>query len=182
MLAQEVARKYARALFLSTCEHGLIDQAHDQFAGLRDLFAGDRSLLTFLVSPRVDVAQKQEVIRTVFGGRLERLFVEFLSLLVKKHRSTFLPDIIDELHRLVEFKKGISRVTVITAVPLLPEEDKRLLAQLAKRESGTIVLEKAVDPSIMGGMIVVMHDQIIDGSVRHDIRNIEEMLEKVKVH
>jgi F-type H+-transporting ATPase subunit delta len=182
MLAQQVARKYARALFLSTCEHGLIDQAYSQFTGLKDLLAKDRSLLTFLVSPRVDESQKQELVRSVFGGRLERLFIEFLLVLVKKRRSAFLPEIVDEFHRLVEFNKGISRITVITAVPLLPEEDGKLLAKLAKRESGKIELEKIVDPTIMGGMIIVMHDQIIDGSVRHGIRHIEEMLEKVKVY
>jgi F-type H+-transporting ATPase subunit delta len=182
MIAQEVAKKYAKALFLSTQSRGLIEQAHDQFTGLREALGDDRTLLNFLSSPRVDEEQKVGLLRKVFAGRMEELFVEFLAVLVRKRRANYLPEVIDEFNRLVDFEKGIARVTVITAVPLIANEEKNLIARLRARTSGTIVLEKKVDPSIMGGMIIILHDQIIDGSVRHGINLIEDQLQKIKVH
>ena len=46
----------------------------------------------------------------------------------------------------------------------------------------SIELEKKVDPGIIGGMIVVMADEIIDGSVRYGLDQLEESLQKIKVH
>ncbi len=182
MIAQEVAKKYARALLMSTKERGVIDQAYDQFSGLSKVLEGDRSLLTFLSSPSVDEEQKLQLVRKVFKEQLEELFIEFLAVLVRKRRAGYLPEVLDEFNRLVEFEKGINRVTVFTAVPLQDAEEATLVSKLIARSGGTLELEKKVDSSLLGGMIVIMHDQIVDGSVKHGMSQIEEMLQKVKVH
>jgi len=182
MIAQEVAQKYASALFMSARDRNLIDQAYDQFGSLARMFESDKSLLTFLSSPRISDEQKHTAIKNVFGLRLDALFVEFLSVLVRKRRARYLPEIIDELNRQVEYEKGITRVTVITAIPLEASEEQGLVPRLQAKSGGTVQLEKKVDPAIMGGMIVVLHDQIIDGSVRHELNLVEENLKKVKVH
>jgi len=182
MITAEVAKKYAHALFLSTGERGLVDQAYEQFSGLKQTLERDDSLLTFLSSPKVADEQKLDLIHTVFGERMERLFVEFLAVLVKKRRAGFMVEIIDEFNRLVEFEKGISRVTVTTAVPLAEVERGNLLATLAEKTGNKIELESKIDPSIIGGMIVIMHDEIVDGSVRHGLDLLEDQLQKIKVH
>jgi len=182
MIAAEVARKYAHALFLSTGQRGLVEQAYEQFSGLKQVLESDRSLLNFLSSPRVEDEQKLNVIHTVFGARMEQLFVEFLAVLVRKRRAGYMVEIIDEFNRLVEFEKGISRVTATTAVPLTEAERGNLLAALAAKTGQKIELESKVDSSIIGGMIVIMHDEIVDGSVRHGLDLLEDQLQKIKVH
>ena len=96
MLAQEVASKYDLKAFL----------------------ASDSTLLTFLKAPEVLEEWKLALVRNVFRERIEKLFIEFLIVLVEKHRIAFLPEVIDEFTRLVEAEKGIGRATVITAAPL----------------------------------------------------------------
>lgn len=182
MIAQEVAHKYASALFMSARERGLIDQAYEQFDALARMFEKDRSLLNFLSSPRIEDEQKHTLIKNVFGSRMDTLFVEYLSLLVRKRRAHYLPEIIDELNRQIEFEKGINRVTVITAVPLDAAEEQKLIPGLQAKSGGTVQLEKKVNPAIMGGMIIVMHDQIVDGSVSHGLSQVEQSLQKIKVH
>lgn len=182
MIAAEVAKKYANALFLSTGARGLVDQAYEQFAGLKEVLEKDDSLLNFLSSPKVEDTQKLDVIRRVFGDRMEQLFVEFLTVLVKKRRAGYMVEVIDEFNRLVEFEKGISRVTAITAIPMTEAERGNLLSALAAKTGGKIELESKVDPSIIGGMIVLMHDDIVDGSVRHGLDLLEDQLQKIKVH
>jgi F-type H+-transporting ATPase subunit delta len=182
MIAAEVARKYANALFLSTGERGLVDQAYEQFSGLKQALETDDSLLSFLSSPKVNDQQKLDLIHAVFGERLEQIFVEFLAVLVKKRRAGFMVEIIDEFIRLVEFKKGISRVTVTTAVPMTDIERGNLLGSLAEKTGKKIELESKIDSSIIGGMIVILHDEIVDGSVRHGLDLLEDQLQKIKVH
>lgn len=182
MIAAQVAKKYANALFLSTRERGLVEQAYGQFGDLKALLEKDPSLTLFLSSPKVEEEQKIELVRTVFGGRFEKLFVEFLVVLVEKRRAGYLIDVIDEFNRLVEFERGIARVTVHSAIPLSSEEEKAMVERLAAKTGRKIELEKKVDPAIIGGVIIVMHDEIIDGSIKHGLDQLEEKLQHIKVH
>ncbi|MFQ5500294.1 MAG: ATP synthase F1 subunit delta [Candidatus Zixiibacteriota bacterium] len=182
MLAQEVAKKYSQALFDSANGKGLVDPAYDQLASLKELVAQDKTLLNFLQAPEVSDENKKALIRDVFGPRMERLFVEFLLVLIEKRRINFLPGIIDEFRILVEQAKGIARAYVTSAVPLDDKQRSDLVAGLAVRTGLTIELEEKVDPSILGGMIVVVNNEIIDGSVRHGLSVIEERLSRVRVH
>jgi len=181
MLAQEVARKYAQALFGAAKEKGLIDKAYEQFNDLKAFLASDSTLLTFLKAPEVLEEHKEALVRNVFRERIERLFVEFLIVLVEKHRIAFLLEVIDEFTLLVEAEKGIGRATVITATPLNETEKSDLITKLTAKTGLKIELEEKVDPDILGGMIVILHNEIIDGSVRRGLDLLEAQLIKVKV-
>ena len=182
MLSQEVAKKYANALFLSVKEKNLTDTAYDQFRALKELIVKDKTLVNFLSAPQVLDENKIALLRDVFTPRIDRLFVEFLTVLVEKNRINFLGEIIDEFDRLIEAEKGIGRVTVITAVSLNDSERTRLVEKMAAKTGLEIVLEEKVDSSIIGGMIIILHNEIIDGSVKHGLSLIEEQLNKVRVH
>lgn len=181
MIAQEVAKKYAHALLLAVKEKNLIDKASEQFEALKEIVARDKSLINFLTAPQVPEEKKYDLVRTVFGERLERLFVEFLIVLIDKHRIKYLAIIIDEFDRLLKAEKGILKATVISAVKLENKVYDDLVPRLHKKTGLKIELEKKIDPSILGGMIIVMHDEIIDGSVRHGLDLIRDKLERIKV-
>ncbi len=181
MIAHEVAKKYARALLLAVKEKKLVEKADEQFRGLQELIRKDRSLINFLTAPQVSDEKKYDLVRTVFSGRLEQIFIEFLIILIDKHRIKFLPDIIGEFDRLLKAEKGIIKATVISAVKLDPKVYEELKPKLEKKTGLKVEIEKKIDPSILGGMIVIMYDEIIDGSVRHGLDLIRERLARVKV-
>jgi F-type H+-transporting ATPase subunit delta len=182
VLAQEVAKKYAGGLFMSVKEHGLVDQAHDQLKDLKEFLTGDPTLLNFLMAPHVLDEHKLALLRHVFADRFDRLLVEFLIVLVDKHRIGYLHEVINEFVRLVKAERGIALVTVITAVPMAAEERHKLIDKMAARTEMTIELEEKTDPDIIAGMIVITHNQIIDGSVRRSLDVLEGQLSKVRVH
>ena len=90
-------------------------------------------------------------------------------------------EIIDDFVRLAEAEKGIGRITVYTAVTLLDDERLKLKESLLVKSGLKVVLEEKIDKSIYGGMIVVMHNEIIDGSIRHGLEQVEDKLRKVRV-
>jgi len=182
MLAQEVAKKYANGLFLSVKDKAKVDAAYDQLQDLGQFLKGDPTMMNFLVAPHVLDEHKLALVRDVFTGRLDPLFVQLLVLLVDKHRINYLHEIIDEFTRLVEAEKGIARATVLTALPITDTERANLNARLAAKTGLQVVLEEKIDPEIMGGMIVILHNEIIDGSVRRSLDLVEEQLAKVRVH
>jgi len=182
MLAHEVAQKYAHGLFLAVREKNLTDRAFRELEDLRGYLRSDATLLNFLVAPHILDEHKLSVVRDVFGERLHQLLVQLLELLVRKHRMGFLPEVIDEFVRLTEAERGIGRATAITAIPLSDGEKARMIEKLAAKTGLKIELEAKVDPTIIGGVIVVMYNEIIDGSIRRQLDLVREQLSKVRVH
>ncbi len=182
MLAQEVAKKYAGALFMASKDKGLLDTAAEQFKSLGEVVSRDNMLLNFLSAPQVLDENKHAVIRDVFGSRMNRMFVEFLLVLIEKGRVGFLPEVIDEFTRMYEAEQGLGRITAITAIRLNDAERADVIRKMAARTGLKILLEEKVDPSILGGMILILHNEIIDGSVRRGLDLVANDLTKVRVH
>ncbi len=181
MLAQQVAKKYSTALFNIVREKGLIDQAYQQFEQLDNLVKKDKSLLQFLLAPHILDQNKIALVKDVFGTRLEPLFLQFLLVLIDKHRIGFLHDIIEEFRARVADARGIIVARITTAVPLIDDARASLINRLKAKTGKTIELEERVDPAILGGVIVILDDQIIDGSVRHGLSLLKDELMKLKV-
>ena len=57
----------------------------------------------------------------------------------------------------------------------------QLIAKLKAKTGNTIELDEKVDTKILGGMIVILGDQIIDGSVKHSLSQLKDELMKLKV-
>ncbi len=182
MISQQVAKRYATALFLSVGHRGLIDEAYVQFGELQATLKHDASLIKFLGSPRIEEEQKLQLLQTVFGARMNRLLLEFLGVLVRKRRAMYLVNVIEEFGHLVEVYQGVARVTVTAAVSLSGDEEKRLMTTLTAKTGKKIQLDKKIDPSLIGGMIVKIDDEIIDGSVQHGLNQLEEQLNHIKVY
>jgi F-type H+-transporting ATPase subunit delta len=182
MLAQQIAAKYGRALFELARERNLIDVAWDQFKALSVYLGKDATLMDFMSAPQIPDAQKNELMTRVFGERVTHPFFEFLLVLVDKHRMNFLPEIITEFDRLVRIERGIAKAVCITTSPITPQEREKLIDRLARKSGLKIELEERVDESIIGGMIVIFQDQIIDGSIRYALSLLRNRLMKTKVH
>lgn len=181
MIAHEVAKKYSTALFNIVREKGMIDIAYQQFEELDNLVKKDDTLLRFLLAPHILDRQKVELVRNVFGSRLDPLFLEFLLVLIKKYRIGYLREIIESFRKLVADERGMIVARIVTAKPLDDTERSDLSARLQAKTGKTIELDEKVDPSILGGMIVILGDKIIDGSVRCGLGMLKEALMKLKV-
>ncbi len=182
MLAQEVAKKYSTALFNIVREKGLIDEAFTQFEELDHLINDDESLLQFLLAPHILDQNKVNLLKDVFSDRLNPLFLEFLLVLVSKHRIGFLHEIIEEFRNRVADARGMLVAKVTSAIPLNDTDRDGLIKKLAAKTGKSIELEEKIDPAVMGGMIIILGDQIIDGSVRHGLSLLKEDLMKLKVN
>jgi F-type H+-transporting ATPase subunit delta len=182
MIAQQVAKKYSTALFLSAGRRGLLDEAYYQFTDLKTVLRTNTALLKFLSSPKIAEEHKLDLLRRVFGERMQQLFLEFLFVLVRKRRAMYLVDVIEAFDRMVETHKGIVRATATTAVPLSGDEAERLVGRLSTKTGKKIELERKIDPRLIGGMVVLVGDEIIDGSVRYGLVKLEEQLNHIKVH
>jgi len=171
-----VARKYARALFSAALKAGNAERVHQDLNAFLALRNEDPAFLNFLVSPQVDSAQKHAFIKAVFDPKVDPLVGGFLRLLVDKGRIVNLPRICEEYGRMSEEHRGIIRIGVISAGPLEGDQEKKLAEILARRSGRQVILEKKVDPAIIGGIILHYQDRIIDRSIRRGLKTMSDAL------
>jgi F-type H+-transporting ATPase subunit delta len=176
-----LARRYATALFSAALEEGVVEQVRREIDDFRELLSRDDSLLRYLLSPQVLTEDKIALVRRVFGGRITRLFEDFLVFLIEKKRVEYTEDILDAYVKLYEQHAGIVTVRAITAVPLSERLERKLLEKLTAQTGKTIRLVKEVDPEIIGGMVILYEGKIVDGSVRFHLERLRRNLKEVKV-
>jgi F-type H+-transporting ATPase subunit delta len=167
-----IARNYAQALLALATKAGDLDGWGAAIDGVVTAMESDVRLRNFLAAPQVAAAQKKVVIGKAFSGTLPRNMVRYLQKLVDNRRQMLLPLIAIEYGNLVDEVSGRmhARVTVSRAAT---EADQTLIADRLSRAFGkTVVPHLSVNPEILGGVVVRVGDQVMDGSVRRKLKTL----------
>jgi len=169
------------ALFHVARRGGLENEIDGHLALAKSLFEnpGFRKLLG---SPRVRVEAKMEVLRRGLEGVVNPLILRLFELLLDRKRVEYLPDISTSFTKVLEESKGIARADVRTSIALDAETEKKLRDALEGVTGKQILMEKHVDPSLIGGVLVRIGDQLLDSTVRTRLKEMKEKLLAVKVH
>ncbi len=172
MLANQLATKYAQAVYELAAEKNMLDQVEKQLQLIESTIQSYSDLATFIYHPRVLGKAKKEMIRKIFSEEVANFVLTFLLLLVDKRRETILPAIIREYVKLANDARNIMEAEVTTAMPLAQEQHAALSKKLSVVTGKTIILKTQIDKTIIGGVIVKIGDKLMDGSV---VRQLEIM-------
>ena len=161
-----IGRNYAEALLELARRAGDLRGWGELLDQVSDAVQRDRSLRTFLESPRGSAAEKNRIIGRAFEGLLPKSFVRFLQALVNHRRQMLIPEIANEYHTLVDEVEGRIHASVTVSRETSDPERKSIAAQLSKAFGKEVVPHFAVNPQILGGLVVRVGDTVLDGSVR----------------
>jgi F-type H+-transporting ATPase subunit delta len=161
-----VSARYAEALIGAIEEPGQLDTVTEEILAVDAIVRDNEQLKAFLEGPNVPTEDKHALVNKVFTGRLSQLTLDFLSMLLDKHRIDHLAQIVKEFTRLVEARRNQIRVKVFTAVDLGADVMERLKRALDTSLGKDCILETKVDSRVIGGVVTVVEDRVIDGSLR----------------
>jgi F-type H+-transporting ATPase subunit delta len=176
-----VAERYASALFEVAKKKGIQEEIDGDLGLAKGLFENVK-LRKFLSSPKVGVEKKMDLLRRALKGVVNPLVFNLFELLLDRERVAHLPEISSVFTSILEESKGIERAEVRTAIPMDEEIEKKLQRTLEEMIGKKVLLEKHVDSSLIGGVLVRMGDQLLDSTVRTRLRDMREELLAVKVH
>ncbi len=181
MRDRNVASRYAGALFMSAKADNLLSEVAESYASINEVMSANRDLVTFLDSPQVAEAEKKQLVKSVFGERVEPLLINYFELLIDKNRIEFFQDIGEEFAALVEKEQGFARAIVTTAIELPQDLAEALKARLSDMTKSKIILEKKVEPEVIGGVCVTLGDKILDGTVRTNLDQLKKQLDQAQL-
>jgi F-type H+-transporting ATPase subunit delta len=168
---EELARVYGRALFEIAREHGKLDVLREQLRQLADALAEHRELQFFFFSPYFSTEEKQEALARVIEGG-EEVLMNFLELLLEKHRMPVIFRIRDHYERLWEEEHRTLPVEITSAVELDEKTTESLGRTIGERTGRNVTLATRVDPDILGGIVVRVGNSILDASIRNRLEQL----------
>jgi F-type H+-transporting ATPase subunit delta len=181
MRDRRVATRYAEALLDTSRDVGVLDGVAESFAAVLGAVKDNVTLRIFMDSPQVRTEEKKELLKKVFGGKIEPVLLNFFYLLIDKLRIENTRDIGEVFADLVESEQGILRAQVVTAISLPDDLAAALKDNLAVHTGQKIILEKKIDPAVIGGVCVTLGDKILDGTVRTNLNLLRKTMGQAQI-
>ncbi len=170
------AKRYALALFNTAVQTQKLDSIEQNLTDLLALMNQTPTLRQYWESPLIPSGRKREQIATILGDTVDPATLAFLRLLVDKRREDLLDAIDYELRQQVDASRHLVRAEATFALEPTESEKTALVRSLEQRTGESVLLSVQVDSSILGGVVVRLHDTIIDGSVRGTLERVREQL------
>jgi F-type H+-transporting ATPase subunit delta len=170
---EEIARVYAEALFGAAKDAGKLDAIREQLAQVAAALESNRELQVFFFSPYFSSAEKREGIGRAISGAEPEL-INFLELLVEKHRMPVLFRIRRRFEELWAEENRRLDVTVTSAVELDPAVVESVGKEIEKQTGQKVELTTRVDDAILGGIVLQVGNMVLDASIRNRLEKLRK--------
>jgi F-type H+-transporting ATPase subunit delta len=171
-----IARPYAEALFASA--RG--DQANlASWSGLLSELAQVASLddvREALTDPRLNATQRTELLAGLVKSPLSDQARNFIALLVGNNRTLVLPEVAEQFEVLKNQHEGTALAQITSAFPLTDEQVQELVTGLEKKFGLKLKPAVTVDAALIGGVRVIVGDQVLDTSVQAQLARMRDTL------
>ena len=163
MRPSSTARRYAEAAFEVAQKDGSSNAWVSELRHIQEML--ERPVVRqYFEEPNVSREEKVQTLPSLFPGA--RTHVQnLLRILTIKHRMHLVPAILAEFERLAREAQGIREAAVTVARPLSDEERTDIARRLGTALGKEVQIHTEVDPSIIGGIVIRVGDQLIDASV-----------------
>jgi F-type H+-transporting ATPase subunit delta len=172
---EEIAEVYARSLFEAAQDADKLDVVHDQVGEVADEVAGNRDLQVFFFSPYFSTDEKVEALDRALDGT-DDLVRNFLELLIEKHRMPALFRIRQRFEALWQEENKVLPVQITSAVELSEDTVRSIGDRIGERTGRKVELRSAVDPDILGGLVLQVGNSVLDASIRNRLENLRKQV------
>lgn len=172
----KISVRYARALFSSGKEKGMLVQLYHDIHKIDTLFRQSEALQEMLSNPVIRISKKISIIQSVFKPHVSDLALRFIIMVTQNKRELRMPDICRDFIDMVRVNEGILPVTVTTAAPLSEDTLAFIRQNLESENRKTVELSEKINPSIIGGIILRIEDLQYDGSISGQLKKIKSAL------
>ena len=172
----ELSKEYATALFMLAYEENKQKLYAEVLESVKKTFLDNPQYEELLSSPSISLKERLWMIDQAFAGIVPEHILSYLQLLCEKGRVCHFVESVDAYKALLDASERVSNATITSAVPLTEEEKSKLLRRLERMGNGKVKATYFVDEALLGGIIVDVDGEIMDGSLRHRLQDIKEVM------
>jgi F-type H+-transporting ATPase subunit delta len=169
------ARRYAEALFELAARDGKIDAWRTDMGYVCGL-AQDQRIVRVVDSPAVPFRDRRKIVEELLGNNVSAQVRNLTLILAHRGRFAIMPAVSDEYDDLVRNSRGIVGVTVTSPSPLSAPELAALDKRIEKLAGAKVEITTGTDPTLVGGLCVMIGDIQIDASIAGRLRRLRREL------
>lgn len=181
-MAKLVSKTYGDALFEVALEQGKLDEYWEEAAAVKTAMEDNPELFKLMTHPKIVKEEKIKIIEDIFAGKVSKELVGLLRMIVDKDHFEEADAVLSYFIDCVKEHKNIGTAYVTSAMELSGAQkaavEKRLLetTRYVKFE-----MHYAVDPELIGGMVIRIGDRVVDSSVRTKLYDLTRELSKIQL-
>jgi len=173
----KISVRYAKALFNLAKENDILDTIKKDIAFLNET-CSTPIFNDFLNSPIIPISKKSLVFEKTFKGNVHHFVLEFLLLIAKNRRESYLKLITLDFLKYYRNFHGIIEAELTTATEISDENINNIISMLSDLLKGEIEIKNNVKTDLIGGFVIRIDDKQIDASVKTQLKNYRKELQK----
>ena len=170
---ENVASRYGLALYSLALEENKIDFWQQDIKTLKGIFIENPDFIMILGSSFISLEERIEILEKSLKG-VDKSIVALINVVMENNRTESLLDVFDSFNSYCNQYRGVSEGLIYSTLKLDQTVIDQIEKKISKIEGSKVELKNVIDPSLIGGVKVVIKDRIYDGSIKHNI----EMMKK----
>ena len=170
---ENVSSRYALALYSLADDLNKVESWQQEVKELKRIFIENTDFVMILGSSFLPIIERQEIMNKTLKGVDENIKA-LISVIMDNNRTDLLFDVFDDFNTYCNEHRGIREGYIYSTLKLDEKVISEIEEKISKLENNKVELKNIVDPSLIGGVKIVVHDHIYDGSIKHHI----EMMKK----
>jgi F-type H+-transporting ATPase subunit delta len=163
---------YATATFEREPARRTVEETEDELFRFARIVEGSHQLRSTLTDLDIPVVVRLGVVEDLLGARAQAATVSLASYAIRAGRARDLVGLLDWLVERAAAERNLRLAEVRSAVELDEDQRRRLAEALGRLTGREVELRVVVDPSLIGGLVALVGDTIIDGSIRNRLEQI----------
>jgi F-type H+-transporting ATPase subunit delta len=170
--AAALERQAVRAQLIAAERAGQLDETEDELFRFARLVESNPDLRNALSDRAIGLVPRQELVESVLRGKVTRATLALAKRAVVARERTF-GHTIEGYVTLAAQQKNRLIATVRVAKPLTTEQRERLRKSLSNQVGREVALQEVIDESVLGGVLVELADEVIEGTVAARVHEAE---------
>ena len=176
MNLSKISVRYAKALFAVARDQNLLDQVHSDMKMLDHASEKFPAFRSFLEDPVMTPSAKKKLLHNMFEGNVSKLVIDFLDLILKNNRLSFINGVARQYGDQYREYMGITSAILTTAVEIDESTRDKIKQLVLTGTKNKVLLEGKKDNEILGGFVLQVDDKQIDASIRTQLNIIKKEL------
>lgn len=170
---ENVSSRYGLALYSLALDEKKIDSWQEEVKILGSIFKENTDFIMVLGSSFLSLEERLEIVRKTLVG-VDKNILALIEVIMENNRIDLILEIFDSFNSYCNQYRGVSEGLVYSTLKLDQKVIDQIEEKISKVENSKVELKNIIDPSLIGGVKVVIQDRIYDGSIKHNI----EMMKK----
>ena len=176
-MQNEVASRYGLALYQLAKEKNLINSYQEEVKGLISVLKENADFIVVLSSSFLSKEEREEILeKTLKGVSID--IISLLKIVIENHRTSMMLEVLESFNSYCNEHNGVIEGYLYSSMRLDESRIKQIEDKISKKENQKVALKNIVDPTLLGGVKVVIHDRVYDGSLKYYLENMKKDLLK----